>query len=80
MKKSADGVQWKRGEGHNLIYFWRLGREKSKDYSDEAQCAMDFITKYIERNPKYKELVYDKTWSEIFAMFSISLTGSQPRK
>ena len=71
MKKSADGVQSKGGEDRRLTYFWRLGRDKSKDFKDQQECAMDFITKYIERNPKYKELVYDKTWDEIFKLFSI---------
>ena len=74
MKKSSDGVQSKRGEGRELIYYWRLGREKSKDYLDKRQCAMDFITRYIEHNPKYKECVYDKTWDEIMRMFGILLT------
>jgi hypothetical protein len=72
-KKSADGVQWKRGEDRKLIYFWRLGRNKSKDYLDKTRCAMDYITKYIEMNPKYKELVYDKTWDQIFRMFQIDV-------
>lgn len=73
MKKIGEGIQWKRREDRRLIYFWRFGREKSKDYSDQRQCAMDYITKFIEVNPKYKELVYDKTWDEIFKIFSIRL-------
>ena len=73
MKKSTDGVQSKRGEGRGLIYFWQLGRDKSKDFRDQRECAMDFITKYIERNPKYKELVYDKSWDEILKIFSIKI-------
>ncbi len=74
MKKS-DGIQYRRGEGNKFIYFWRIGKEKSVDFPDKTKCAMDFVTKYIERNPKYKELVYDKSWEEIFALFSIRMEG-----
>ena len=72
MNKS-NGVFPKRGEGHRIVYFWRIGREKSKDYISQTQCAMDFVTKYIEQNPKYTELVYDKTWDEIFHLFGIKI-------
>jgi hypothetical protein len=73
-KKSSDGVHWKRGEDRRLLFYWRIGTEKSKDYLDHEQCAMDYVTKYLERFPKYKELVYDKTWDQIFKIFGISIS------
>ena len=72
-KKSGDGVQWKRGEDRRLTYFWRLDSQKSKDFKDQRECAEDFITKYIEKYPKYNELVYDKSWEEIFKLFGVKL-------
>lgn len=72
-KKSPDGIHYRREEGRGLVFFWRIGREKSKDFPNQRICAEDFIAKYIERHPKHKELVYDKTWEEIFRIFGIQI-------
>lgn len=74
-KKNLDGVHWKRREDRQLIYFWRIGAEKSKEYKDEEQCAMDYVTKYIERFPKYKDLVDGRTWEQKFRLFEIKIQG-----
>lgn len=71
MAKSKDGVLWKRGEGRELVYYWQIGNVKSKAFSDHNACAMEYITKYVERYPKYQELVLDKTWNQLFVMFGI---------
>lgn len=75
MKKGTDGVHLKRGENRKLLYYWRVANEKSKDFTSHEECAKEFVTRYIERYPKYKELVYDKSWEEIFRVFGIQLEG-----
>lgn len=72
-RKSSDGVFLKRGEGRELIYYWKIDKDKSKNFKCQVECAMDYITRYIERNPKYEELVMDKTWDEIFPLFGIKI-------
>lgn len=80
MKKNNDGIKWKRGEDRKLVYYWQIGNVKSKTFSGHAECAQEYIAKYVEQYPKYKELVYDKTWDQLFAMFGIKIqaqTGAQ---
>lgn len=73
MVQKKDGVFFKRGEGRRLIFYWRLGREVSKNFNNHTECAMEYVEKFIDRNPKYKELVYDKTWDQIFRVFGIKI-------
>lgn len=78
--KNTNGVYSKRGGGHRLLYYWRIDREKSKDFSDQFECAKDYVTHFIGRYPKYKELVYDKTWPQILEMFGIHMNGASTTK
>lgn len=72
-KKADEGVFWTRGQEKQMAYYWKIGKEKSKLFTSKVDCAMEFVTKYIERHPKYKDLVEDKTWDEIFKLFSIDV-------
>lgn len=73
--KSTDGVFYRRAEDRRLVYYWRIGREKSKDFLSQVECAMEYIAKYVEKNPKYKEVCLDKTWDELFRIFGITIMG-----
>lgn len=68
--KSGNGVYWRKKEGA-LVFYWRIGKITSKDFHNKRECAVDFVTKFIEKNPKYEEIVCDKTWDEIFRIFGI---------
>lgn len=68
-----DGVFWKRKENRRLVYYWRIGKTISKDFQNQTECAMEYVERFIERRPKYKELVYDKTWDQIFRIFGINV-------
>lgn len=74
-KRSKDGVFWKRAEDRSLMYYWQIGAEKSKPFKNQVECAMSYVEKYVEKNPKYKDMVYDKTWDELFRMFGVRLSG-----
>lgn len=76
-KKGTDGVFWKRGEGHKLVFYWQIGKRKSKIFSDQIACAQEYIARYVEENPKYQELVYDKTWDQLFAMFGVTMVANR---
>lgn len=71
--KSTDGVFWKRNAERRMIFYWRIGKDKSKDFLNQIDCAQEYITKYVERHPKYVELVMDKTWGELFKLFGIPI-------
>lgn len=43
-----------------------------RGFKTKLDAAKDFVTHYIEKHPKYKELVQGKTWPQIFSMFKIS--------
>lgn len=72
-KKLIEGVFSKRADDRSLVFYWKIDKTKSKDFVNQVDCAMDYITKYIEKNPKYQELVLDKTWDELFRMFRINI-------
>lgn len=72
-KKGSDGVFWKRGEGRELIYYWKIGSLKSKTFSNQEECAKDYIKNFVERNPKYVPLVEEKTWEQLFRMFGVKI-------
>lgn len=71
--EKKDGVFWKRGEGRGLVYYWKLGRETSKNFLSQTDCAMEYIEKFVERNPKYKDLVHDKSWDQKFRIFGVKI-------
>lgn len=72
-KKSNDGVFWKREAG-DIIWTWRIGSETSKKrFFSKTECAMDYIERYVEKNPNHKEVLLDKTWNQIFRIFGISI-------
>ncbi len=73
-KKSSDGVYSKKEWGGEFLYYWRVGTDKSrKGYRYKTEAAMEYIKRYIEKNPKMEDLVADKTWDEIFRMFNIQI-------
>lgn len=72
-KKSSDGVKWKRGQGRFLTYYWQIGNQKSKDFNNQRECAMDYIKHYIDKNPKYLPLVEEKSWEQLFSMFGVNV-------
>lgn len=72
-KKNSDGIFWKREAGRGLVCYWQIDSRKSKVFSDQRECAMDYVARYVEKHPKFKELVYDKTWDQIFGIFGIKI-------
>lgn len=72
-RKSGDGVFFKRGESGEVIYFYRLGKNKSKDFFDKRKCAEEFVEKFVQHNPKYEPLCAGKTWEQCFKLFNIDI-------
>lgn len=78
--KSSDGIFQKRSWDRSVVFYYKIGTNKSKDFPCQTTCAMEYVTKYVDKYPKYKEMVYDKTWDEIFALFGIKITqGLTPK-
>lgn len=73
-RKGSDGIFSKRNYDRQVSYYWKIGSEKSKIFTNQVLCAMDYVQHYVEKNPKYQELVYDKTWDQLFSMFGIKIT------
>lgn len=77
-KKSSDGIYHKKEWGGELLYYWRVGTEKSrKGHRYKTEAAMEYIKRYVEKNPKMEDLVADKTWDEIFRMFNIQIPPTE---
>lgn len=72
MNKSGDGAQWKRrGDTKVIVYFWKIGRNKSKEFTDKIACANDYVKHYVQHYPKYKDVISGKNQDEIFRIFEI---------
>ena len=74
VKKKDEGVFWRRGDDHRIVYYYKIGKSKSKDFLNRRDCAMEYIERFCGQYPKYEELCVGKTWDQCFAIFSIDVS------
>lgn len=71
--------------GNNSVYYcqrhgcWchEISGTVKRGFKNKPDAAADYVTNYLEKNPKYKELVRGKTWAQIFKIFNITM--EEPR-
>lgn len=65
----ADGV-FKSSEGY---YYILKGRKSALKNKDKSVVAKEYVKRFVEANPKYKELLSGKVWPQIFKIMGIDV-------
>lgn len=65
----TDGIH----KSPNGTWGFTYKRLSGKDYKTKEACAKAYVTAIMQAEPKYKALVKDKSWDQVFRIVGVKV-------